>query len=67
MTPLYLDDEGICLAVAPHLSRSAFARLLPELEARGFPKRNRLFQGRCWEKVRSWVATREGLGRPGES
>ena len=45
MTPLYLDDEGIRAAVAPHLSRSAFARLLPELEARGFPKRNRLFQG----------------------
>jgi hypothetical protein len=62
MTPLYLDDEGVRAAVAPHLSRTAFARLLPALEAEGFPKRNHLFKGRHWEKVKAWVAVREGLG-----
>jgi hypothetical protein len=46
MTALYLPEDELRLVVAPHLSRPTFARLVGQLELRGFPKPHPLFKAR---------------------
>src|ERR1700723_2887276 len=54
MTPLYQNDEALRAAIAPHLSRAAFARVIGELERYGFPKADPLFKARYAPAVRAW-------------
>jgi hypothetical protein len=63
MTPLYQNDETLRAAIAPHLSRAAFARVIGELERHGFPKADPLFKGRYAPAVRAWLDAQAGLGK----
>jgi hypothetical protein len=65
MTPLYQDDEALRAAIAPHLSRAAFARAIGQLERYGFPKVDPLFKGRYAPAVRAWLDTHQGLNKTG--
>jgi hypothetical protein len=61
MTPLYQNDEALRAAIAPHLSRAAFARVIGELERYGFPKADPLFKARYAPAVRAWLDKQAGL------
>ena len=61
MTPLYQNDEALRAAIAPHLSRAAFARVIDELERYGFPKADPLFKARYAPAVRAWLDKQAGL------
>src|ERR1700722_10515324 len=61
MTPLYQNDEALRAAIAPHLSRAAFARVIGELERYGFPKADPLFKARYAPAVRAWLDAQAGL------
>jgi hypothetical protein len=65
MTPLYPDEDALRAAIAPHLTRAAFARALTELEAYGFPKVHPLFKGRYLPAVRAWLDAQAGLSKTG--
>jgi hypothetical protein len=63
MTALYLPEDELRLVVAPHLSRPTFARLVGQLELRGFPKPHPLFKARYLPAVRVWLDNDAGLGK----
>jgi hypothetical protein len=63
MTPLYQNDEALRAAIAPHLSRAAFARVIGELERYGFPKADPLFKARYAPAVRAWLDKQAGLSK----
>lgn len=49
---LYLGDDALRRRIAPHVGAVRFAKILVELEAAGFPRRDRIFDGRYWPSVR---------------
>jgi hypothetical protein len=47
------------------LGQTEFKRLLPKLEAEGFPKRDRLTGRRDWKAIEHWWDQRSGLAKDG--
>ena len=47
------------------LGPSEFNRLLPRLEAEGFPKRDPLTGRRDWKAIENWMDVRAGLAEDG--
>ena len=47
------------------LGMTEFTRLLPRLEAEGFPKPDSLTGRRDWKAIESWMDVRAGLGEDG--
>ncbi len=47
------------------LGGSEFNRLLPRLEAEGFPKPDRLTGRRDWKAIENWMDVRAGLAEDG--
>ena len=47
------------------LGMTEYTRLLPRLEAEGFPKRDPLTGRRDWRAIESWMDVRAGLAQDG--
>ncbi len=47
------------------LGMTEFNRLLPRLEAEGFPKPDRLTDRRDWKAIENWMDERAGLAEDG--
>ncbi len=47
------------------LGTTEFYRLLPRLEAEGFPKPDRLTGRRDWKAIENWMDVRAGLAQEG--
>jgi hypothetical protein len=62
---LYLRDDALGSRVAPHVGAVRFAKILAELETRGFPRRDAAFDGRYWPAIRDWLDRRHGLRQAG--
>ena len=62
---LYLGDNALRARIAPHVGAVRFAKILVELESAGFPRRDRIFDGRYWPSVRDWLDRRHGLRQDG--
>jgi hypothetical protein len=58
---LYVRDDALRVRMAPHLGSARFAKILAELEACGFPRRDPIFDGRYWPAVRAWLDHRHGV------
>jgi hypothetical protein len=62
---LYLSDDALRARIAPHVGAVRFAKILVELESVGFPRCDRIFDGRYWPSVRDWLDRRHGLRQAG--
>ncbi len=55
------DESGGYIGLGP----TEFSRLLPRLEAEGFPKPDELTGRRDWKAIETWMDRRAGLAEDG--